>query len=104
MGKVKICRSQNPTAHVSAGPLSPRAESKGYYFALWHFRNCNLNSESLQISTRQPKTPTKAIGTLLQVLHTGITKKSNLALLYQRSQSSLLSGMIEGSQTHVTAV
>ena len=52
-----------PPPHVFAGPLSPGAESKDYS-ALRHFRNCNLTSESLQISTRRPQTPDEGIGTL----------------------------------------
>ena len=34
------------------------------YSPLWHCGNCNLTAESPQISTRQPQTPDKAIGTL----------------------------------------
>ena len=54
----KLTDINNFFAHVFAGPLSPGAESKDYS-AFRHFRNCNLTSESLQISTRRPQTPDK---------------------------------------------
>ena len=87
--------------HMFAGPMSPGAESKEYS-ALRHFINCNLTSEVPHISTRRLQIPDRDIGTLCAECATQkVLNKNEMTILYWRSQSPLLSGRIEGSQTHV---
>ena len=47
------------------------------YFALWHFRNRNQTSEIPKISTSQPQTPNKGIGTLSAKCATQEVQKSS---------------------------
>ena len=84
------------------GSTEPRSRKQGL-LPLWHFRNCNLTSESPQIFTRWPQTPDKAIGTLCCRCGTEevLRRWDGTFVLAVSVVSSQCSGKIEGSQTCV---